>query len=56
MVLSSALLFWVAARAFDRARPWRDATCAVLVAWLAFQLFDRVLGVPLPGGILSGVL
>jgi putative tricarboxylic transport membrane protein len=56
MVLSSAVLFWVAARAFDRAHPWRDATCAVLVAWLAFQLFDRVLGVPLPGGILSGVL
>ena len=28
IVLSSALLFWTAARAFDRTRPWRDAACA----------------------------
>ena len=56
IVLSSAVLFWTVARAFDRARPWRDAACALLVAWLAFQLFDRVLGLPLPAGILSGVL
>jgi putative tricarboxylic transport membrane protein len=56
IVLSSAVLFWTVARAFDRARPWRDAACAVVVAWLAFQLFDRVLGLPLPAGVLSGIL
>ena len=35
------------------------ARCRLRACWwrgLAFQLFDRVLGVPLPGGILSGVL
>jgi hypothetical protein len=56
VVLSSAFLFWTAARAFDRTRPWRDAACAAAVAWAAFELFDRVLGLPLPGGILSGLL
>jgi putative tricarboxylic transport membrane protein len=56
VVLSSAFLFWTAARAFDRQRPWRDAFCATAVAWAAFELFDRVLGLPLPAGVLSGVL
>jgi putative tricarboxylic transport membrane protein len=56
IVLTSALMFWAAARAFDRARPWRDAACAAVVAWAAFQLFDRALGLPLPAGILSGLL
>ena len=56
IVLSSAVLFWTAARAFDRTRPWRDAACAAAIAWAAFQLFDRALGLPLPGGLLSGVL
>ena len=56
IVLSSALLFWTAARAFDRsASVARRGLCrAGRVA--AFQLFDRVLGLPLPGGLLSGVL
>ena len=56
IVLSSAFLFWTAARAFDRTRPWRDAACAAVIAWAAFELFDRALGLPLPGGLLSGVL
>ena len=56
IVPSSALLFWTAAYGFDRRRPWRDAACAAVVAWAAFELFDRALGLPLPGGLLSGVL
>jgi putative tricarboxylic transport membrane protein len=56
IVLTSALMFWTAAHAFDRTRPWRDAACAALVALAAFLLFDRALGLPLPAGILSGVL
>ena len=56
IVLTSALMFWTAARAFDRTRPWRDAACAAAIAWAAFQLFDRALGLPLPAGLLSGVL
>jgi putative tricarboxylic transport membrane protein len=56
IVLSSAVLFWTGARAFDRTRPWRDAVCATVIAWAAFALFDRVLGLPLPGGLLSDVL
>lgn len=48
---SSALLYWTTARAFDRTRPWRDAACGFVVAVLAYVLFDRMLGLPLPAGV-----
>jgi putative tricarboxylic transport membrane protein len=50
-VVSSALLYWTTARAFDRSHPWRDAACGLAVAILAYVLFDRLLGVPLPAGV-----
>ncbi|HEY6509147.1 MAG TPA: tripartite tricarboxylate transporter substrate-binding protein [Vicinamibacterales bacterium] len=53
-VLSSALLYWTTARAFDPSHPWRDAVCGFAVAALAYGLFDRVLGVSLPAGVWGG--
>ena len=50
-VASSAVLYWTTARAFDRSHPWRDAACGLAVAVLAYALFDRVLGLPLPAGL-----
>jgi putative tricarboxylic transport membrane protein len=50
-VVSSALLYRTTARAFDRSHPWRDAACGLAVAILAYVLFDRLLGVPLPAGV-----
>jgi putative tricarboxylic transport membrane protein len=55
-VVSSTVLFWTTARAFDRTHPSRDAVCALVVAGAAYLLFDRALGLPLPSGLLRGVL
>ena len=52
-VLASATLFWFVARAFDRQRPWRDGLFAVAVSVGAYVLFDRLLDLPLPGGLLG---
>jgi hypothetical protein len=52
-VIASAALFWFVARAFDPRHPVRDAACAVAVSVGAYLLFDRVLDLPLPSGVLG---
>ncbi|MBI2187091.1 MAG: tripartite tricarboxylate transporter TctB family protein [Acidobacteria bacterium] len=55
-VIASAVLFWFVARAFDPRHPLRDAAFAVAVSTGAYLLFGRVLDLPLPAGVLSGLL
>jgi len=55
-VLASAALFWFVARAFDARRPWRDAAFALGVAIGAYLLFNDLLAVQLPAGVLAGFL
>jgi putative tricarboxylic transport membrane protein len=55
-VAAAALLFWLVARAFDARHPARDAVCALGVALVSYVLFDHVLGVPLPAGVLGAWL
>jgi putative tricarboxylic transport membrane protein len=55
-VIASAILFWLAARAFDPRRPVRDALFAVGLSVAAYLLFARVLHLTLPAGLLAGWL
>jgi putative tricarboxylic transport membrane protein len=55
-VLASAALFFLVARAFDARHPLRDALFAVGVGLGAYLLFADLLDVPLPAGVLAGVL
>jgi putative tricarboxylic transport membrane protein len=55
-VLSAAVLFWLAARAFDPRHPVRDGLFAVGVSVSAYMLFARVLHLSLPAGVLAGWL
>ncbi len=52
-VISSSVLFWLAARAFHSRRPARDATVAVLLSLLVYFAFTRGLGLILPLGIFN---
>ncbi len=52
-VITSAVLFWLTARAFDQGHPSRDALFAVGVATGSYLLFVRVLNVTLPAGVLA---
>ena len=52
-VISSALLFWLVARAFDERHPLRDATAALAVALGCYLLFVRLLQLQLPAGVLG---
>jgi putative tricarboxylic transport membrane protein len=52
-VITSAVLFWLTARAFDEGHPARDALLAVGVATSSYLLFVRVLNVTLPSGVLA---
>jgi putative tricarboxylic transport membrane protein len=52
-VITSALLFWLTARAFDHRHPLRDAVFAAAVATGSYLLFVRVLNVSLPAGLLA---
>ncbi|WP_267245840.1 tripartite tricarboxylate transporter TctB family protein [Streptomyces sp. PR69] len=54
--LSGALLFWGAAFALGSRRYDRDPLIAAVLALTTYIVFDRLLGVPLPGGPLMGVL
>jgi putative tricarboxylic transport membrane protein len=47
-IVSSMVLFWLTARAFDRRHPVRDAIAAVLLSVGAYVLFARVLQIQLP--------
>lgn len=52
-VLASTVLFWLTARAFDRAHPVRDAVVAAGLAVCAWVIFVRLLQLTLPAGVLS---
>jgi putative tricarboxylic transport membrane protein len=52
-LITSAVLFWLTARAFDQRHPARDALFAVGVATGSYLLFVRVLNVTLPAGFLA---
>ncbi|WP_030752786.1 tripartite tricarboxylate transporter TctB family protein [Streptomyces sp. NRRL F-5135] len=54
--ISGALLFWGSAYALGSRRHDRDPVIAAVLALLTYIVFDRMLGVPLPGGPLMGVL
>lgn len=54
--ISSAVMFWGAAYALGSRNPRRDPLIAAGVSVLTWLAFDQLLGVPLPGGPLMGVL
>lgn len=54
--VAGALLFWGAAFALGSRRVDRDPLIAAVLSLLTYVLFDKLLGVPLPGGPLMGVL
>jgi putative tricarboxylic transport membrane protein len=55
-VVAAAVLFWLAARAFDPRHPIRDGLFALGVSVSAYALFARVLHLSLPPGVLAGWL
>ncbi|WP_406728803.1 tripartite tricarboxylate transporter TctB family protein [Streptomyces sp. GD-15H] len=54
--IAGALLFWGAAFALGSRRSDRDPLIAAVVSLVAYTVFNNLLGVPLPGGPLMGVL
>ncbi|MER5491982.1 tripartite tricarboxylate transporter TctB family protein [Streptomyces sp. NPDC002490] len=54
--IAGALLFWGSAYALGSRHFHRDPAIAAVLSVTAFIIFDRLLGVPLPGGPLMGVL
>ncbi|MEV6327240.1 tripartite tricarboxylate transporter TctB family protein [Streptomyces sp. NPDC051909] len=54
--ISGALLFWGAAYALGSHHHHRDPLIAATLSLLTYAVFDNLLGVPLPGGPLMGVL
>ncbi|MEU7473789.1 tripartite tricarboxylate transporter TctB family protein [Streptomyces sp. NPDC044984] len=54
--VAGALLFWGAAFALGSRRPDRDPLIAAVVSFATYAVFNNLLGVPLPGGPLMGVL
>lgn len=54
--VAGALLFWGAAYALGSRHPHRDPLIAAALSLLTYVVFDKLLGVPLPGGPLMGVL
>ncbi|MFE9925137.1 tripartite tricarboxylate transporter TctB family protein [Streptomyces sp. NPDC005774] len=54
--VAGALLFWGAAFALGSRRFDRDPLIAAVVSLVAHTVFNNLLGVPLPGGPLMGVL
>ncbi|WSM79709.1 tripartite tricarboxylate transporter TctB family protein [Streptomyces cellulosae] len=53
---AGALLFWGAAFTLGSRRVDRDPLIAAVLSLATYALFDKLLGVPLPGGPLMGVL
>ncbi|MFE7835742.1 tripartite tricarboxylate transporter TctB family protein [Streptomyces sp. NPDC057474] len=54
--IAGALLFWGAAYALGSRRPDRDPLIAAVISLVTYAVFNNLLGVPLPGGPLMGVL
>ncbi|MFI9822625.1 tripartite tricarboxylate transporter TctB family protein [Streptomyces sp. NPDC052013] len=54
--VAGALLFWGAAYALGSRRVDRDPLIAAVVSLVTYVVFNNLLGVPLPGGPLMGVL
>ncbi|MFC8792882.1 tripartite tricarboxylate transporter TctB family protein [Streptomyces cinereoruber] len=54
--VAGALLFWGAAHALGSRHLHRDPLIAAGLSLLTYAVFDRLLGVPLPGGPLMGVI
>nr|WP_202539638.1 tripartite tricarboxylate transporter TctB family protein [Streptomyces sp. SID8379] len=54
--VAGALLFWGAAYALGSRHLQRDPLIAAGLSLLTYVVFDNLLGVPLPGGPLMGVL
>ncbi|MEV7280296.1 tripartite tricarboxylate transporter TctB family protein [Streptomyces sp. NPDC093111] len=54
--VAGALLFWGAAYALGSRHLTRDPLIAAALSLLTYVVFDKLLGVPLPGGPLMGVL
>ncbi|RFU87286.1 tripartite tricarboxylate transporter TctB family protein [Streptomyces triticagri] len=54
--VAGALLFWGAAFALGSRRLDRDPLIAAVLSVATYGLFNNLLGVPLPGGPLMGVL
>ena len=52
-VLSSSVLFWMAARSFQSKRPIRDAVVALVLSTLVYFTFTKGLGLVLPAGVLG---
>ncbi|MGX1135379.1 putative tricarboxylic transport membrane protein [Streptomyces glaucescens] len=53
---AGALLFWGAAFALGSRRTDRDPLIAAVLSLVTYVVFNHLLGVPLPGGPLIGVL
>ncbi|GAA4888139.1 tripartite tricarboxylate transporter TctB family protein [Saccharopolyspora cebuensis] len=54
--LSGMILFWGCAYALGSRNPVRDPLIAAALSLLTYVAFNHLLGVPLPGGPLMGVL
>ncbi|GGT41359.1 membrane protein [Streptomyces kurssanovii] len=54
--ISGALLFWGSAYALGSRRVDRDPLIAAVLSVVTYFVFNNLLGVPLPGGPLMGVL
>ncbi|WP_369214628.1 tripartite tricarboxylate transporter TctB family protein [Streptomyces flavofungini] len=54
--LAGALLFWGSAYALGSRSLHRDPLIAAMLAVVTYEVFNNLLGVPLPGGPLMGVL
>ncbi|MET9802674.1 tripartite tricarboxylate transporter TctB family protein [Streptomyces sp. NPDC006368] len=54
--VSGALLFWGSAYALGSRRADRDPLIAAVLSLVTYVVFNNLLGVPLPGGPLMGVL
>ncbi|MFG3498331.1 tripartite tricarboxylate transporter TctB family protein [Streptomyces sp. NPDC047928] len=54
--VSGALLFWGSAYALGSRRPDRDPLIAAVLSLVTYVVFNNLLGVPLPGGPLMGVV
>lgn len=52
---TATVLFWLAARAFESRRPWRDAWVGLVLSLTTHLAFTRGLGLALPGGFLGSL-